>query len=303
MVEKKTIQVNKDFLSLSHRMTKKKEKEKKIKKKRKPLEESKKIKKDFFKNVQNFQEQREKSLKNQKNLKEQKTHIENFESEFDKSLGFLQNIVKERSDKVQPKEKLPICLDIPDSFNDSTSITPVNIPTISLSPSSPSVSSSNNSPPYSNLKNSKKPTYRQWIKTTQKSSVGMKPSLQIENKPDVIETERSKKLDEFKKRKEEDQPSIKKITKVFKRTLGKKGKTVSVLIKNKETRRNVKIERAKLSQKPVAEVKKYLKERNFIKCNSTSPHDVLRCMYDSCILSGDLQNKNSDNLMHNFLNS
>ena len=36
---------------------------------------------------------------------------------------------------------------------------------------------------------------------------------------------------------------------------------------------------------------------------STAPNDVLRMMYESCILTGDVKNENGDILVHNYLNS
>jgi uncharacterized protein YaiL (DUF2058 family) len=61
MTNKKTIQVNKDFLSISNRLSKKKEAKAK-KTKPKSLISPNKMKKEFLKKVKNFQEKREKHL-------------------------------------------------------------------------------------------------------------------------------------------------------------------------------------------------------------------------------------------------
>ena len=49
------------------------------------------------------------------------------------------------------------------------------------------------------MKNGTLPTYRQWMRQqTMKKSKSVKPSITIENKPSVVESERSKKLEMIK---------------------------------------------------------------------------------------------------------
>ena len=48
--------------------------------------------------------------------------------------------------------------------------------------------------------------------------------------------------------------------------------------------------------------KKIFKKKNLIKNTSDAPNDVLRQLYEQCILSGDVENKCSINLLHNYLN-
>ena len=124
-------------------------------------------------------------------------------------------------------------------------------------------------PPYGILKTGgKKPTYRQWSKTRK-------------NKPQyekIITREKKKKY-----------------------TLGKHNNKVSIFIKNRETRKNIKNEVKTLKKRPIFEVKDYLRKHNFIKGGSEAPNDVMREMYENIHLSGEINNKNSDNLIHNFL--
>ena len=124
-------------------------------------------------------------------------------------------------------------------------------------------------PPYSCLKGSDRPTYREWMRTQKKySSGGKKPHISIENKPDIAETERSRKLKKLKKeikRKPKRMIKSKRVTKTIKRKLGKIGKSVSVLIKSRETRKKIATERATLNKTGLHEIKKYLRERNMIK--------------------------------------
>jgi hypothetical protein len=307
MTNKKTIQVNKDFLSISNRLSKKKEAKAK-KTKPKSLISPNKMKKEFLKKVKNFQEKREKHLSQNNQDKTDSApddDINNFENEFNKSLGFLQNIMDSKNNSKPP----PIQINVPKSLADSSTSTK-NSTTLKLPPP----------PPYSCLKNSNKPTYRQWNKTLRKSN-DIKNNIQIENKPNQLAqpSQRSILLENYKKENsllnknpkenidndnDNDSVFIKKkiITKTYKRKLGKIGKTISVLIKNKNTRRNIQIEKAKLALTSIPEIKEFLKKRNLIKTGSFCPNDVLRCMYEQCILTGDIDNKNSENLIHNYVN-
>ena len=92
-------------------------------------------------------------------------------------------------------------------------------------------------------------------------------------------------------------------TKTYKYQLGKKNKTVSVLIKDRKTRKLVQHEHGLLKQKKLPEIKNYLRNKNLLKSSSNAPNDVLREIYEQSILAGDLENKTTDTLLHNFLNT
>ena len=86
-------------------------------------------------------------------------------------------------------------------------------------------------------------------------------------------------------------------------TLGKTRNVVGVLLKDNKTRKNVMTAQQNLKKKTISQIKEYLKDHNLIKVGSTAPTDVLKEMYVSAMLTGDVTNSNQDILLHNFLKS
>lgn len=354
---KKTIQVNREYLSFS-RSTRKKQQGQKLSRKRKEkpktLQSAGKIRKEFMKKIKEFQKRRsENKVADTENKGEEKSQDEKeFDDEFNKSLGFLQEVMassKERErkkverERKENKESLQIMLDMPKELEKKTTdipnskpelpvhvTPPVNVtpPVHVTPPMQPKVNKADGvqtfvggskehrstvkvgtsqQPPYSCLKGSDRPTYREWARTQKRqSSGGSKPHITIENKPEVAETERSRKLKRLKREKAAENPKrmikSKRVTKTVKRKLGKIGRSISVLIKSRETRKKIATERATLNKTGLHEIKNYLRERNMIKSGTKAPNHVLRKMYEQCVLSGDVCNKSSDVLVHNYLN-
>jgi hypothetical protein len=92
-------------------------------------------------------------------------------------------------------------------------------------------------------------------------------------------------------------------TRTLKYTLGKRGKIVSVLIKNNTTRKKIQDEHNKIKRNNILDIKKYLRNKNLIKIGTNAPNDVLRTMYEESILSGDLNNTDKENIIHNFVSN
>ena len=118
--------------------------------------------------------------------------------------------------------------------------------------------------PYGCLKKGKKPTFKQW-KTT--------PSVQTTTK------------------------SVKKFA-----SFGKSNrKTVRVLIKNINTQVKIEKEIKTLQTHSMETIREYLLKRGLYKIGSSAPDDVLRKIYEESYTTGDIENKNSDLLLHNYL--
>ena len=114
----------------------------------------------------------------------------------------------------------------------------------------------------------------------------------------VIPENLENKLDYIEKPKE----FIKKNIKTTRYRLGKQGRNVSILIKNNETRKNIKDDFSKLKRLNILDIKNYLRKHNLIKVGSNAPNDVLRQIYENSVFIGKITNLSNENLMHNFLN-
>jgi hypothetical protein len=95
------------------------------------------------------------------------------------------------------------------------------------------------------------------------------------------------------------------IRKVIKRkyVLGKNNKSnkIGILIKDKTMRNNVMQASRNLKKKSIQEVKEYLKDHGLYKYGGETPPDVLRKIYETSMMAGDIQNKNKDTMLHNFI--
>ena len=182
------------------------------------------------------------------------------------------------------------------------------------------VSSLKSAPPWGILKKGTKPTYSQYKKSLKNKS---KPSLIIENnhqednEKNLDTIKRQAKLKELKEKvhkmhhinisrdvKKNDNPDKRYVHQFKKKyTLGKHKNKVGVLIKSRKKRKTLKKETIILKKRPIIDVKQYLFNHNLIKKGSCAPEKVMRNIYESAFLTGDVFNKNPENLIHNYLNN
>lgn len=88
-------------------------------------------------------------------------------------------------------------------------------------------------------------------------------------------------------------------------TLGKSDKLrrISVLIKDRQTRKNIINTQKELKKTDITDVRKYLRQHGIIKVGSTCPADILRKTFESALLAGEVTNTNKETLLHNFLSA
>jgi hypothetical protein len=97
----------------------------------------------------------------------------------------------------------------------------------------------------------------------------------------------------------------KRIKKTIKRTytLGKSKihKRVGILIKDKNTRKRVLNAQRDIKRHGINDIKQYLRTHGLIKTGSSAPNDIVRKIYESAMLSGEVTNQDKDILLQNFL--
>jgi hypothetical protein len=132
----------------------------------------------------------------------------------------------------------------------------------------------------------------------------------LEDLTDFDSESNNKSIEEILLNREEKQENEKKkkyLKKTIKRkfTLGKSDKLrrVSILIKDRQTRKNIINTQKELKKTNITDVKKYLRQHGIIKVGSTCPADILRKTFESAILTGDVTNTNKEILLHNFLSN
>jgi hypothetical protein len=138
-------------------------------------------------------------------------------------------------------------------------------------------------PEYGILKNGSLPTYRSMLRNRQQNRT-MKNVINHFNLPpkqEKIELQIERKL---------------------KVGLNKTKKKVGIFIKNSKLRKDIENNKLLMKKTHIKTVKNYLKKNNLIKHGSNAPSELLRYMYENSQLLGDVNNNNSKNALHNYMN-
>jgi len=180
-------------------------------------------------------------------------------------------------------------------------------------------------PNYGILKGGTLPTYRQYIKTLSNRNLttpsdNQTLSLKISdesikndiyhhaNMVNILNKEQIERQDQQKQLQNQIKKNCTKRKKTIRKTFrlgrSKYYSKIGVIINNKTIRNECSTKKHLLKQTPISEVKSFLIKKGFIKVGSVAPNDVLRKMYESAnMICGDVQNHNTEILLHNYINS
>lgn len=291
-MEQKTISINPNLFQMSKSSSSPKKKSMSLK-----IQKPTNIKRDLIKKIRNYQNK----TKKRKNY----PLDEEFNSEFKDSIEYLRNVMSEKkiSETNDETNINPIVENnlSRHEYQDKMNITPISKPDI----------------PWGNMKNGNKPTYRTWIRHNQTQKIPREVDqqrintyIEQEHLPEAqFHTSKNGKIEgipsnEMSPQEKPSKKKIKKKTIKKKYTCGKSKtkKQIAIIIKGIETKNKVLKEQRELRQVSMQTIKNYLYKKSFIKVGSTAPDKVLRDMYESLILSGDINNKNSHILIHNYMN-
>lgn len=310
----KTISINPDLFSFSSSKGGTRKKRDKKEKGEKPndikirqhKEKTKTVRKQhILRFLRQKQEENYKKLMEGETPKCEKKPVDtSFNSEFDESLRFLQDVTASESSNKHNFTSKNYNNDSSMSCNTpivSSRLTPIDIDTsdidnkhTTMSLVKPTIQHAA-TPSWGCMKNGSLPTFRDWKQSTQK----VYPT--DDKKHEITSMMR------FQKKKVEPRLYRKKQRRTVRRTynVGKKiGQSkVSVLISNKTIRNNIMNKTQEIKHKSMEEMKRYLIKRGFIRVGTSAPNDVIRKMFESAnLVCGEIENHNADNLLFNYVN-
>ena len=322
----RVVKYNEDIFKVPSKTQKRKKPDKPIKVKN---ASNKSIRNNVLKEIRKHQEQK------YNQLLEDNTRVANladkFEDDFKDSVEFMEKLAKKHNEtklnatiknhNASLENNFVVKEDanlIPVNIDENISVlTPTHAPTTtSYAPTTTSYEAVPiqkpviaPSPTFGCLKNGALPTYRAYHNKTVKT---------LPQEPQQVITERIKShtelllIEKLKQREIESKAKNqikkqKKYKKLLRRTYrvgrDKYRPKVGVLLPNKTIRSNVTTKSYLLKQTPIDEIRKTLAKKGFIKSGSSAPNDILRKIYESIqLIDGDVNNYNSDNLLHNFFN-
>jgi hypothetical protein len=186
----------------------------------------------------------------------------------------------------------------------------------------------NKVPNYSNLKNGTKPTFREWKQTNpipicpnpipNPNPIPICPNPNPNPNPNPIPNPipicpnpipicpmndipiHLDEVDVFDMASKDPYIQEREVKKTFKLGKNLKNKTISILIKSNKTRKNIDQLKRELKNTKLNTIKNFLKTKNLIKFGTSSPSGLLKEIYESSKLCGDVYNNNAKTLIHNY---
>lgn len=270
----KTIKINPSFFEKQHKSTtKKKRKQAKNDMSTYNPVNSSKIKKSFIKKIKEFKKHQENEKKINSNHNSQyNNENKSDKSGFDESVGFMKSLLKDNREKKDNIEKIKNPSIHVDETKFGSTIVQPTLPNVSQPMSTPSA-------------------IQPVLHTPIQFQSQLLPATQ-----DLMK-QSSQQITSTYKHIRRNKPKNKTIK------LGKiKNKNlISILIPDQKRKLEVQEQKQNMKSKDISKIKKYLKKRGLIKSGCLAPKNVLREIYESAILTGDVYNNSKENLIHNFM--
>lgn len=287
MDKKKEIKIDPSFFSYSSSAgkgtTKKKREKKNVSKKELINVKDKDVKELLLQKLKEYKKKKNK----------EKTNIQVNDLKRNVNKDFLQKIKQKRNkteNNILNDGFNENIIDLNENISSFQSIQPTSTNNILQNTEIPSVSQKlvikqNDVPEYGILKNSSKPTFREYI--NQNSII----SQQQHNFPKV------------KKNKKKEEKIQLEVEKKYLCGKNKTKKKIGIFIKNNKLRRVNEEKKFEIKKTNFKTVKNYLKKNNLIKYGCSAPSDLLREIYENSKLCGDINNINGNSLVHNYINN